>query len=164
MAQEILVQKYSSYTLKFDYLKFCLQNCPYSEYYVRKCQYNCQDTRSFQKQSCASCTTSTCPAKYAEFISTGMLVCEEMQETVVLEEITPLDLSRFVITTEIPAEMYGMAFRQCDYAKCKRVVFADPDVYSVCPTYPFNDIDNCNSAGDALVDKDKMFIEFELVY
>ena len=138
--------------------------CPLSDYYVRKCQYNCQETRSFQKQSCASCTTSTCPAKYAEFISTGMLVCEEMQETVVLEEITPLDLSRFVITTEIPAEMYGMAFRQCDYAKCKRVVFADPDVYSVCPTYPFNDIDNCNSAGDALVDKDKMFIEFELVY
>ena len=127
--------------------------CPLSEY-VRKCQYNCQETRSFQKQKCTSCTSNTCPAKYAEFISKGMLVCEDMQETVVSD--LPQDLS-------IPD---GMAFRQCDYAKCKRVVFADPDVLSECPKFDdvFDDVASCNSAGDALVDKDKMFIEFELVY
>ena len=42
--------------------------------------------------------------------------------------------------------------------------FKPPSPFLITSEHPFVDIDNCNSAGDALVDKDKMFIEFELVY
>ena len=110
---------------------------------IRKCQYQCGDTKSLRKQFCSSCTTNACPDKYAEFVSTGMLVC-----------------------TELTTTMNSTIEYQCDYSKCKRVLYAnpDPDDYPECPsTYLFDDR-NCTTAGDKLIDVDKMFIEIQNVY
>ena len=130
---------------------------------IRKCQYNCQETKSFKKQVCTACNPNDCPDKYAEFISTGMLVCSELQQTKITSSIT-YGVGVFEHTINIPTLMLGMVQYRCEYAKCKRVLFVDPDVYLECPENPFEDVDNCNSAGDALIDQDKMFIELDGVF
>ena len=108
---------------------------------IKKCQYQCGDTKSLRKQFCSSCTTNACPEKYAEFVSTGMLVCTELTMTM-------------TTTTE----------HQCDYNNCKRVLYANPDDYSECPsTYLFDD-ETCTAAGDALIGENEMFIELQMVY
>jgi len=130
---------------------------------IRKCQYNCGETKSFKKQVCTACDPNDCPDKYAEFISTGMLVCSELQQTKIANSVTT-GVGIIEQTINIPTLLLGMVQYRCEYAKCKRVLFVDPEDYSECPTYPFDDIDNCNSAGDAEIDQDKMFIELDGVF
>ena len=97
-----------------------------------------------------ACNPKDCPDKYVEFISSGMLVCNELTQTT---------------STTGTANLFGIAEYQCEYAKCKRVLFADPDVWDECPEYPFDDIDDCNrGAGDAVLNQDKMFIEFDGIF
>ena len=92
-----------------------------------------------------------------------MLVCSELQQTKIANSITT-GVGIIEQTINIPTLLLGMVQYRCEYAKCKRVLFVDPEDYSECPTYPFDDIDNCNSAGDAEIDQDKMFIELDGVF
>ena len=108
---------------------------------IRLCKYQCEETKRLRKQFCSSCTHNACPETYAEFVSTGMLVCTEL-------------ITTMTTTTEY----------QCDYNNCKRVLYANPDDYSECPsTYLFDD-ETCTAAGDALIGENEMFIELQMVY
>ena len=124
----------------------------------KKCQYLCGDTKTFKIQS-QDYPTDICPDKYAELISTGMLVCTEMTQTVIAssQTVEPRDRTTF----NIPTLMFGMYEYQCEYDRCKRVFF-DPDENFECPdTYDFIDVTSCTNAGNAVIDNDKMYIELE---
>ena len=121
----------------------------------RKCQYQCGDTKSFKIQS-LHYSTDVCPDKYAELVSTGMLVCTGLTQTVITSSET---FQLFQKTFDIPILKLGMYEYQCEYDECKRVFFINPDENSECPsTYIFYD-ETCTNAGDALIDNDKMYIE-----
>ena len=114
---------------------------------IRLCKYQCEDTKRLRKQFCSSCTHNACPETYAEFVSTGMLVCTELTTT----EISTTEATE---ATEY----------DCDYSKCKRYLYAYPDDLTECSsTYLFDD-KNCTTAGDKLIDVDEMFIEIQNVY
>ena len=111
---------------------------------IRLCKYQCEDTKRLRKQFCSSCTHNACPETYAEFVSTGMLVCTELTTT----EISTTEATEY----------------DCNYSKCKRYLYAYPDDYDEClSTYLFDD-KNCTTAGDKLIDVDEMFIEIQNVY
>jgi len=116
---------------------------------VRKCQYQCGDTKSFKIQYWPFGTSNVCPDQYAELESYGMLVCTE------------LNIPTIVANTE-----YGLNEYVCVYDKCKRTAYFSADDHSSCPSYEtINDLwmtSECsNKAGDVLIDEDKMFIELE---